>query len=107
MIGPGKSVQKNFYLNHHLYFYAIIVEEYGLIGGLGVLTLIYFNVLICSCFSQSHPYLAKISHRIRFSNDISSDDNMYVIVTSYWADLSLISSGGTSIWMTCIALGTL
>ncbi len=46
-LGPGKSVQKNFLPQSSSDFiYAIIVEEYGLIGGLG------FSFCICFCFSD-------------------------------------------------------
>ena len=39
-VGPGKSIQKNFLPQSSSDFiYAIIVEEYGLIGGIGVLLL--------------------------------------------------------------------
>jgi cell division protein FtsW len=42
-LGPGKSVQKKFSTTVSSDFiYAIIVEEYGLIGGLGVLFYTYY-----------------------------------------------------------------
>jgi cell division protein FtsW len=39
----GKRYRKTLPQSSSDFIYAIIVEEYGLIGGLGVLTLIYFN----------------------------------------------------------------
>ena len=51
-LGPGKSVQKNFLPQSSSDFiYAIIVEEYGLIGGLALLLLylwFLFRVIIIS-----------------------------------------------------------
>src|SRR5690606_28160278 len=50
--GPGKSVQKNFLPQSSSDFiYAIIVEEYGLIGGLGVLLLymlLFFRFIVAA-----------------------------------------------------------
>src|SRR5690606_6135185 len=51
-LGPGKSVQKNFLPQSSSDFiYAIIVEEYGLIGGIGVLLmylLLFFRFIVAA-----------------------------------------------------------
>ena len=51
-VGPGKSIQKNFLPQSSSDFiYAIIVEEYGLIGGVGVLALyllLFFRFVVAS-----------------------------------------------------------
>jgi cell division protein FtsW len=74
-LGPGKSVQKNFLPQSSSDFiYAIIVEEYGLIGGLIVLGLYLLVIFpIYSRSTQGQYGFWQISSRgIGFSNDISS-----------------------------------
>lgn len=109
--GPGKSVQKNFLPQSSSDFiYAIIVEEYGLLGAL-LIVFVYFLLLF------------RIFITVRKSNTIFGSllvigvglpiifqacINMAVasnILPVTGQTLPLISSGGTSIWMTCIALG--
>ena len=110
--GPGKSVQKNFLPQSSSDFiYAIIVEEYGLIiGGIGV-ALIYFLLLfrIMMVAKKAQTIFATllvigVGLPIIFQALI----NMAVAVHLFpvtGQTLPLISSGGTSIWMTCFAIG--
>jgi cell division protein FtsW len=51
-LGPGKSVQKNFYHNPPLILFMRLVEEYGLIGGFGVLIL-YLLLLFVDSWQAS------------------------------------------------------
>lgn len=110
-VGPGKSIQKNFLPQSSSDFiYAIIVEEYGLIGGLflmGLYLWLLFRTVIVA--QKAGSYFGKllvigVGIPIVFQALI----NMAVAVELFpvtGQTLPLISSGGTSIWMTCLALG--
>jgi len=110
-VGPGKSMQKNFLPQSSSDFiFAIIIEEYGLIGG-GVIMILYmwllFRIVIVS--QKSDTIFGKllvlgVGLPIVFQALI----NMAVAVELFpvtGQTLPLISSGGTSIWMTCLAIG--
>ncbi|MGJ8714769.1 MAG: FtsW/RodA/SpoVE family cell cycle protein [Maribacter stanieri] len=109
--GAGKSVQKNFLPQSSSDFiYAIIVEEYGLIGGF-VLMLFYlfllFRIVVVAngCASIFSKLLVLgVGLPIVFQALI----NMAVAVELFpvtGQNLPLVSSGGTSSWMTCLAIG--
>ncbi|SRX74629.1 FtsW/RodA/SpoVE family cell cycle protein [Aequorivita antarctica] len=110
-LGPGKSVQKNFLPQSSSDFiYAIIVEEFGLIGGLFLMVLylfLLFRIVIVAHKSTSvfgKLLVIGVGMPIVFRALI----NMAVAVELFpvtGQNLPLISSGGTSIWMTCLALG--
>ena len=110
-VGPGKSLQKNFLPQSSSDFiYAIIVEEYGLIGGL-VLMVSYlwllFRIVIVAQKSETifgKLLVLGVGLPIVFQALI----NMAVAVQLFpvtGQTLPLISSGGTSIWMTCLSVG--
>ncbi len=110
-LGPGKSVQKNFLPQSSSDFiFAIIVEEYGLIGGLGVLTLyilLFFRFVIAAHKAKSQ-FGKLLVVGLGFPMIFQALINMGVAVQLLpvtGQTLPLISSGGSSIWMTCIALG--
>jgi len=110
-VGPGKSIQKNFLPQSSSDFiFAIIIEEYGLIGGISLLLLyswLLFRIVIVS--QKSDTIFGKllvlgVGLPIVFQALI----NMAVAVELFpvtGQTLPLISSGGTSIWMTCLAIG--
>ncbi len=110
-LGPGKSVQKNFLPQSSSDFiYAIIVEEFGLFGGLFLMVLylfLLFRIVIVAHKSTSvfgKLLVIGVGLPIIFRAMI----NMAVAVELFpvtGQNLPLISSGGTSIWMTCLALG--
>ena len=110
-LGPGKSVQKNFLPQSSSDFiYAIIVEEYGLIGGLSVLflyLLLLFRFVVAS--HKANTLFGKlVVVGLGFPIIFQAMTNMAVAVELLpvtGQTLPLISSGGSSIWMTCIALG--
>jgi cell division protein FtsW len=110
-LGPGKSVQKHFLPQSSSDFiYAIIVEEWGLIGGLGVLVLyllLFFRFVIAA--HKSNSLFGKLLVvGLGFPLIFQAMINMAVAVELLpvtGQTLPLISSGGSSIWMTCIALG--
>ena len=110
-LGPGKSVQKNFLPQSSSDFiYAIIVEEYGLIGGLSLLLLylwLLFRVIIISNKSKS-VFGSLLAIALGIPIVFQALVNMAVAVQLFpvtGQPLPLISSGGTSIWMTCLAIG--
>lgn len=110
-LGPGKSVQKNFLPQSSSDFiFAIIIEEYGLIGGLMVLSL--YLLLLFRFVIASHKATTLFGKLVviglGFPMIFQAIINMAVAVELLpvtGQTLPLISSGGTSIWMTCIALG--
>ena len=110
-LGPGKSVQKNFLPQSSSDFiYAIIVEEYGLIGGLGVLflyLLLLFRFVVAS--HKANTLFGKlVVIGLGFPMIFQAMINMGVAVELLpvtGQTLPLISSGGSSIWMTCFGLG--
>lgn len=110
-VGPGKSIQKNFLPQSSSDFiFAIIVEEYGLIGGF---TLVFFYMLLFFRFliraNKTNNLFGKLLIiGLGFPIIIQALINMGVAVELLpvtGQPLPLISSGGTSIWMTCLSLG--
>ena len=110
-LGPGKSVQKNFLPQSSSDFiYAIIVEEYGMVGGISVLglyLLLLFRFVVAA--HKANSLFGKlVVVGLGFPIIFQAMTNMAVAVELLpvtGQTLPLISSGGTSIWMTCIALG--
>lgn len=110
-VGPGKSIQKNFLPQSSSDFiFAIIIEEYGLLGGMTIMVLymwLLFRIVIAA--QKSDTIFGKllvlgVGVPIVFQALI----NMAVAVELFpvtGQTLPLISSGGTSIWMTCLAIG--
>jgi cell division protein FtsW len=110
-LGPGKSVQRHFLPQSSSDFiFAIIIEEYGLIGGLlvlGLYLLLLFRFVIAAHKATTlFGKLVVIS--LGFPMIFQALINMAVAVELLpvtGQTLPLISSGGSSIWMTCFALG--
>ena len=112
-LGPGKSIQKNFLPQSSSDFiYAIIIEEFGLVGGL-VLMFLYLFLLfrLVILVYKTQDYFARLlvvglGVPLLFQAFV----NMGVAVSLLpvtGQTLPLISSGGTSIWTTCLALGAI
>lgn len=109
--GAGKSIQKNFLPQSSSDFiYAIIVEEYGLIGGvllmLFFLFLLFRIVVIANGSSTTFGMLLALG--VGLPIIFQALINMAVAVELFpvtGQNLPLISSGGTSAWMTCLAIG--
>ena len=114
-VGLGASVQKLYYLPeaHTDFILAVIAEELGLAGVVGVLALF---ALVCGrCFALG---LRAVSRGLRFGGYccfgvglwigvqalVSIGVNLGVLPTK-GLTLPLISSGGSSLLMTCAALG--
>lgn len=109
--GPGKSVQKNFLPQSSSDFiYAIIVEEYGLVGALLVVFvyfLLLFRILIAAKKATT-IFATLLVIGVGLPIIFQAIINMAVAINLFpvtGQTLPLISSGGTSIWMTCFALG--
>lgn len=110
-LGAGKSVMKNFLPQSSSDFiYAIIIEEYGMIGGfiiLGLYLFLLFRIIVIANGSPS--FFGKlIALGVGLPIVFQAFINMGVAVSLLpvtGQTLPLISSGGTSIWMTCLALG--
>ena len=109
--GPGKSEQRNFLPHPYSDFiYAIIIEEYGLAGGLFII-LIYLLFLFRSIrLFQRCPYAfgAFLAVALSFTLVIQAMVNMGVNVNLFpttGVTLPLVSMGGSSLWFTCFAIG--
>ncbi len=110
-VGPGKSVQKNFLPQSSSDFiFAIIIEEYGLAGGF-VIVFIYFLLLFrifvvirktTTIFGTLLVIGVGCPIIFQASINMAVATNLFPVTGQ---TLPLISSGGTSIWMTCFALG--
>lgn len=109
--GPGKSVQKNFLPQSSSDFiYAIIIEEYGLLGAV-IIAFIYFLLLLrilITAKKATTVFATLMVLAVGIPIVFQAMVNMAVAVNILpvtGQTLPLISSGGTSIWMTCFALG--
>ena len=110
-VGAGKSIMKNHLPQSNSDFiFAIIVEEYGIVGGSLIIILyilMFFRILV-------------ITHKAKdkFGKILVSGLGIFIITQAFTnisvatqiipvtgQNLPLISSGGTSAWMTCISLG--
>ena len=92
------------------FIYAIIVEEYGFVGGLFVLVLyLLFLIRIAVLAHAATTVFAKLLIvGLGLPIVVQALLNMAVVVELVpvtGQPLPLISMGGTSIWMTCIAIG--
>jgi cell division protein FtsW len=109
--GPGKSIQKNFLPQSSSDFiFAIIVEEYGLIGAVIVILLYLFLLfrIIMAAKQAKSIFATLLIIGVGLPIIFQALINMAVAVNLFpvtGQTLPLISSGGTSIWMTCIAVG--
>lgn len=110
-VGPGKSVQKNFLPQSTSDFiFAIIAEEYGLIGSVFILFiyfLLLFRIFIVvkktkTIFGSLLVVGVGIPIIFQACINMAVATNLFPVTGQ---TLPLISSGGTSIWMTCFALG--
>ena len=109
--GPGKSIQTNFLPQSNSDFiFAVIVEEFGLIGAL-ILVFFYVVFLIRTLMitTKAHtPFGSLIAIGMGLIIIVQAFVNLGVAVNLLpvtGQTLPLISAGGSSIWMTCIAIG--
>ena len=109
--GPGKSVQKNFLPQSSSDFiYAIIGEEFGLIGAILIILFflgLLFRIVIIATKSVT-IFGTLLCLGVGLPIIFQAMINMSVAVGLFpvtGQPLPLISTGGTSIWMTCFAIG--
>jgi cell division protein FtsW len=111
--GPGKSVQKNFLPQSTSDFiYAIIVEEYGLVGGFSVIILyLMLWIRIVRIAQRATTYFGSLAaFAAGFALIFQAFVNMSVAVNIFpvtGQTLPLLSAGGSSIWVSCMALGVI
>ncbi len=109
--GPGNSTQRNFLPHPYSDFiYAIIVEEYGMLGGIAVviLYLVLMFRIIKIVTQAPKAFGALLAAGLGFSLTIQALANMAVAVNLFpvtGVPLPLVSMGGTSILFTSIAFG--
>lgn len=109
--GPGNSEQRNSLPHPYSDFiYAIIIEEYGLVGGGGVLllylALLYRGMRIVA--SSTKPFGGLLSAGLSFALVLQAMVNMAVAVglgPITGLPLPLLSMGGTSLIFTGFSLG--
>ncbi len=110
---PGNSVERNFLPEAYSDFiYAIIAEEYGLIGALVMLMLYMFFLYraIRIVLRSPKAFGALIAVGLSFSLVLQALINMAVAVNLFpvtGLTLPLVSKGGTSILLTSVAFGVI
>ncbi len=109
--GPGNSTQRNFLPHPYSDFiFAIIVEEYGIIGGfiLVLLYLILFFRAVRIVTKAPGTFGSFLTIGVGFSLVFQAMINMGVAVNILpvtGQPMPLVSMGGTSIWFTSLSIG--
>ncbi len=109
--GPGNSTERNFLPHPYSDFiFAIIIEEYGTIGGFVVMVLYLVLLYRCVRIVTQSPkaFGALLAAGLSFSLTIQAFANMAVAVglgPVTGVPLPLVSMGGTSMLFTSIAFG--
>lgn len=110
-LGPGNSEQRNFLPHPYSDFiYAIIIEEYGLIGGVLILFLYLLLLFRSIRIFKKCPFAfgAFLSLALSFTLVIQALVNMAVNVNLFpvtGVPLPLVSMGGSSFLFTCMSIG--
>jgi len=110
-LGPGNSMQRNFIPHPYSDFiFAVILEEYGLIGGAFILCLYVVLFLRCVRLVTQSPkaFGAILAFGLCLSIVLQALTNMAVTVHLLpvtGLPLPLLSMGGTSLIFTSVALG--
>ncbi len=108
---PGNSTQRNYLPQAYSDFiYAIIIEEYGLIGGFMVL--LFYLIILYRGIKIAHnspgTFGALLAAGLSFGLVFQAMVNMAVAVNLLpitGQPLPLVSMGGTSLWFTSLSLG--
>lgn len=109
--GPGNSEQRNFLPHSYSDFiYAIIIEEYGILGGAGILFIYLLFLYRCIRIYRKCPYAfgAFLALALSFTLVIQAIANMAVNVNLFpntGVTLPLVSMGGSSFLFTCLSIG--
>lgn len=110
-LGPGNSEQRNFLPHPYSDFiYAIIIEEYGLLGGVLILFLYLLLLFRSIRIFKKCPFAfgAFLALALSFTLVIQALVNMAVNVNLFpvtGVPLPLVSMGGSSFLFTCMSIG--
>lgn len=108
---PGKSIQRNFLPHPYSDFiFAIIIEEYGLTGGVIVLALYLYLLFRAAVLvrKSARTFPAFLAVGLAVMITFQALINMAVVVNLLpvtGQPLPMISMGGSSLLFTCVALG--
>lgn len=109
--GPGNSIQRNYLpAPYSDFIFAIICEEYGLLGGLSIIFLYLFLFIRVIRLVTKSPkaFGSLLAFGLTLSMVVQAFANIAVsvhLVPVTGLTLPLVSMGGTSILFTCIAFG--
>lgn len=110
-VGPGRSTTRDFLPQaYNDFIYAIIIEEYGLIGGAFILFVYLVFLYRCIRIFKRCPYAfgAFLALGLSFTLAIQAMANMAVTVNLFpvtGVTLPLVSMGGSSFIFTCLSIG--
>ncbi|HRP55213.1 FtsW/RodA/SpoVE family cell cycle protein [Agriterribacter sp.] len=110
-LGPGNSEQRNFLPHPYSDFiYAIIIEEYGLVGGVLILFMYLLFLFRSIRIFKKCPFAfgAFLALALSFTLVIQALVNMAVNVNLFpvtGVPLPLVSMGGSSFLFTCMSIG--
>ncbi len=110
-VGPGNSTASNYLPQaYNDFIYAIIIEEYGLLGAAFILFIYLLFLYRCIRIYRKFPYAfgAFLALGLSFTLVIQALANMAVsvgIVPVTGVTLPLVSMGGSSYLFTCVSIG--
>jgi cell division protein FtsW len=110
-LGPGNSTTRDYLPQaYNDFIFAIIMEEYGFIGGAFIVFIYLVFLFRCIRLYKKCPYAfgAFLALGLSFTLAIQAVANMAVTVNLFpvtGVTLPLVSMGGTSFIFTCLAIG--
>ncbi|MBS1761004.1 MAG: FtsW/RodA/SpoVE family cell cycle protein [Bacteroidetes bacterium] len=110
-VGPGNSTTRDYLPQaYNDFIYAIVIEEYGLAGGLFIMFIYLVFLYRCIRIYKRCPYAfgAFLALGLSFTLAIQAVANMAVTVNLFpvtGVTLPLVSMGGSSFFFTCAAIG--
>lgn len=110
-VGPGNSIQRNFVPYAYAdCIYAIICEEYGIIGGFMIILMYLWLLFRCISIVTRSPraFGAILAMGLALNIVIQAFANISVsvqLVPATGLTLPMVSMGGTSLLFTCISFG--
>lgn len=110
-VGPGNSTTRDYLPQaYNDFIYAIIIEEYGLMGGAFIMFIYLVFLYRCIRIYKRCPFAfgAFLALGLSFTLALQAVANMAVTVNLFpvtGVTLPLVSMGGTSFIFTCLAIG--
>jgi cell division protein FtsW len=110
-VGPGNSTTRDYLPQaYNDFIFAIIIEEYGILGGAFILFIYLVFLYRCIRIFKRCPYAfgAFLALGLSFTLAIQAIINMAVTVNLFpvtGVTLPLVSMGGTSFIFTCLSIG--